>query len=141
MPKIPQGDVLIHAGYCMGSGSLPQADAFTKWMGAQPHGRKIIIPRKFPALAFCLFNETHKDGLVAHDQKALRSVPRQTTWQEIDTTNWPLGSQSEHSDLGTTLSACALMEWSRRRNVMGVAVHALVIRHLIKPSTVCVRSK
>lgn len=91
MPTIPEGDVLIHAGYCMGSGSLPQTDAFTKWMGAQPHGRKIIIARKIPALGFCLFNETHKDGLAAHDQKALRPVPRRTTWQEIDTTNWPLG--------------------------------------------------
>ncbi|WP_150912548.1 metallophosphatase domain-containing protein [Marinobacter halotolerans] len=43
MPPIPEGDVLIHAGDCTGSGSLPQTDAFTKWMGAQPHARKILI--------------------------------------------------------------------------------------------------
>jgi predicted phosphodiesterase len=43
MPQIPEGDVLIHAGDCTGSGSLPQIDAFTQWMGAQPHAHKILI--------------------------------------------------------------------------------------------------
>ena len=43
MPPIPNGDVLIHAGDSTGSGTLPQIDAFTQWMGAQPHAHKILI--------------------------------------------------------------------------------------------------
>lgn len=35
-------------------------------------------------------------------------------------------SQSEHSDSAITLAACAPKEWSQRRNVVGVAVPALV---------------
>jgi Icc-related predicted phosphoesterase len=41
--KIPSGNVLIHAGDCTRSGSLPQLDEFTKWLGAQPHKHKILI--------------------------------------------------------------------------------------------------
>ena len=43
MPSIPDGDVLIHAGDCTRSGSLPQIDEFTRWFGAQPHPHKILI--------------------------------------------------------------------------------------------------
>ena len=43
MPPIPEGDVLVHAGDCTGSGTLPQIDAFTKWLGALPHAHKILI--------------------------------------------------------------------------------------------------
>lgn len=43
MLPLPDGDVLVHAGDCTGSGSLPQLDEFTRWMGAQPHQRKILI--------------------------------------------------------------------------------------------------
>lgn len=43
MPPIPEGDVLIHAGDCTRSGSLPQIDEFAKWFGAQPHTNKILV--------------------------------------------------------------------------------------------------
>lgn len=43
IPHIPDGDVLIHAGDCTGSGSLPQLDEFTRWFGAQPHKQKLLI--------------------------------------------------------------------------------------------------
>ena len=42
MPAIPEGDVLVHAGDCTRSGTLPQIDAFTKWLGALPHTHKIL---------------------------------------------------------------------------------------------------
>lgn len=43
MPPIPDGDVLIHAGDCTRSGSLPALDDFTRWFGALPHRHKILI--------------------------------------------------------------------------------------------------
>lgn len=43
MPPIPEGDVLVHAGDCTECGTLPQIDAFTKWLGALPHTHKILI--------------------------------------------------------------------------------------------------
>jgi len=43
MLAIPDGDVLVHAGDCTGSGSLPQLDDFTRWLGAQPHKHKVLI--------------------------------------------------------------------------------------------------
>ena len=43
MPPIPDGDVLVHAGDCTGSGTLPQLDEFTRWMGALPHKHKILV--------------------------------------------------------------------------------------------------
>lgn len=43
MTLIPDGDVLIHAGDSLGSGSLPQLDEFVRWMGALPHAHKILI--------------------------------------------------------------------------------------------------
>jgi len=43
MPPIPQGDLLIHAGDCTGSGLLPQIHEFARWMGAQSHPHKILV--------------------------------------------------------------------------------------------------
>ena len=43
MPSIPEGDVLIHAGDCTGSGTLPQIHEFARWMGTQPHAYKILV--------------------------------------------------------------------------------------------------
>ncbi len=43
MLSIPDGDVLLHAGDCTGSGSLAQLEAFTKWMGSKTHNYKILI--------------------------------------------------------------------------------------------------
>lgn len=43
MPNVPIGDVLIHAGDCTGSGSLPALQEFTDWFSSLPHKRKILI--------------------------------------------------------------------------------------------------
>lgn len=43
MPPIPDGDVLIHAGDCTGSGSLSALDEFTRWFGSLHHSHKILI--------------------------------------------------------------------------------------------------
>lgn len=43
MPPIPDGDVLVHAGDCTSSGSLPELDEFTRWLGSLPHAHKILI--------------------------------------------------------------------------------------------------
>ena len=43
MLPLPDGDVLVHAGDSTGSGSLPQIDDFTRWMGSQPHRHKVLI--------------------------------------------------------------------------------------------------
>lgn len=43
MPQIPTGDVLIHAGDCTRSGSIPDLDEFTKWFGSQPHKNKVLV--------------------------------------------------------------------------------------------------
>lgn len=43
MPQIPAGDILIHAGDCTGSGSLPAIDDFTRWFGSLPHRNKVLI--------------------------------------------------------------------------------------------------
>lgn len=43
MLPIPDGDVLIHAGDCTGSGALPQLDDFTQWFGAHPHKHKLLV--------------------------------------------------------------------------------------------------
>lgn len=43
MPPIPDGDVLIHAGDCTGSGSMLALSEFARWFGALPHEHKILI--------------------------------------------------------------------------------------------------
>lgn len=41
--RIPDGDVLIHAGDFCTSGKEVQARAFAKWLRAQPHAHKIVV--------------------------------------------------------------------------------------------------
>lgn len=41
--KIPDGDVLIHAGDFTNTGELQQIKAFSEWMGSLPHKHKIVI--------------------------------------------------------------------------------------------------
>lgn len=43
MLPIPDGDTLIHAGDCTGSGSLPALEDFTRWFGSLPHKNKLLI--------------------------------------------------------------------------------------------------
>lgn len=43
MPDIPDGDVLIHAGDCLGQGTLENLEDLNDWLGTLPHKRKIVI--------------------------------------------------------------------------------------------------
>lgn len=43
IPELPEGDVLIHAGDCTGSGSIPRGFEFVEWFGALPYRHKILI--------------------------------------------------------------------------------------------------
>ena len=43
LAPLPEGDVLIHAGDCLGSGSLRSLEAFAEWFEAQPHRHKILV--------------------------------------------------------------------------------------------------
>jgi predicted phosphodiesterase len=43
IPKIPGGDVLIHAGDCLGAGTLENVEDLDDWLGALPHRYKIVI--------------------------------------------------------------------------------------------------
>lgn len=43
IPEIPDGDVLIHAGDCLGQGTLENIQEFNEWLGSLPHEHKIVI--------------------------------------------------------------------------------------------------
>lgn len=43
MPAIPDGDVLIHAGDCLGQGTLDNIDDLNRWLGTLPHRHKLVI--------------------------------------------------------------------------------------------------
>lgn len=40
---VPDGDILVHAGDCTASGSLPQLDEVTRWLRALPQKHKVLI--------------------------------------------------------------------------------------------------
>ncbi|MBE94714.1 metallophosphatase domain-containing protein [Marinobacter sp.] len=40
---IPNGDVLIHSGDCLGRGSISELEDFIDWLGELPHRHKILI--------------------------------------------------------------------------------------------------
>lgn len=43
IPQIPDGDVLIHAGDCLGAGTMDDVDDLNHWFGTLPHRHKILI--------------------------------------------------------------------------------------------------
>ena len=43
IPEIPDGDVLIHAGDCLGAGTLDDVVHLDNWLGSLPHRHKIVI--------------------------------------------------------------------------------------------------
>ncbi len=45
-PKLPDGDILIHAGDLTQSGSLQELQATVGWLRAQPHPVKIVCGRQ-----------------------------------------------------------------------------------------------
>lgn len=43
IPSIPDGDVLVHAGDCLGAGTLENIEDLNDWLGSLPHQHKILI--------------------------------------------------------------------------------------------------
>ncbi|WP_152206458.1 metallophosphatase domain-containing protein [Marinobacter changyiensis] len=43
IPPLPDGDVLIHAGDCLGAGTLDNVEDLNDWLGTLPHRHKIVI--------------------------------------------------------------------------------------------------
>lgn len=43
MPDRPDGDVLVHAGDCLGHGSRAELVEFLEWFSAHPHKHKILV--------------------------------------------------------------------------------------------------
>lgn len=41
--KVPDGDILIHAGDFCGYGRLDEMDSFNTWMGTLPHKYKVVV--------------------------------------------------------------------------------------------------
>ncbi|PXX92422.1 metallophosphoesterase [Marinobacter vulgaris] len=41
--KVPDGDILIHAGDCLGVGTLEELEDLDNWFSEQPHRHKILI--------------------------------------------------------------------------------------------------
>lgn len=41
--KVPEGDLLIHAGDCLGVGTLKELEDLNDWLGSLPHRHKVMI--------------------------------------------------------------------------------------------------
>ncbi|MCK7553250.1 metallophosphatase domain-containing protein [Marinobacter goseongensis] len=41
--EVPEGDVLIHAGDCLGQGKLANVEDLNDWLGTLPHRYKLVI--------------------------------------------------------------------------------------------------
>lgn len=41
--QVPEGDILIHAGDCLGVGTLEELEDLDNWFAEQPHPHKILI--------------------------------------------------------------------------------------------------
>ena len=41
--KLPEGDVLVHAGDFLGHGTLKELRSFNRWLSEQPHPHKVVI--------------------------------------------------------------------------------------------------
>lgn len=42
-PPLPDGDILIHAGYLTQSGTADELDDVPSWLAAQPHPYKLLV--------------------------------------------------------------------------------------------------
>ncbi len=49
--KLPEGDLLVHAGDVTTTGSLPEVEDFLAWFGAQPHRHKVWVAGNHDFLA------------------------------------------------------------------------------------------
>ena len=74
--RVPEGDVLIHAGDFTNNGKVDQVADFAEWLDKQPHAHKIAIPgnhdflcERAPDIAKGIFEQTRIRYLV--DQTAV----------------------------------------------------------------------
>jgi 3',5'-cyclic AMP phosphodiesterase CpdA len=64
---LPDGDVLIHAGYLTQSGSMKELKATVDWLRAQPHPNKIVVAGNHD---LCLDANYHSVASSTHTSKA-----------------------------------------------------------------------
>lgn len=64
IPELPNGDVIIHAGDCTASGSIPSGLEFVEWFGSLLHRYKILIAGNHD---FCF--EDYGDRMREHCKK------------------------------------------------------------------------
>jgi len=67
--KLPQGDVLLHAGDFSMCGDLQEVKAFGSWLAAQPFDLKVVIPGNHD-LTFDGSYEAHEDPRIAEKSRA-----------------------------------------------------------------------
>lgn len=63
-PKLPEGDILIHAGDFSGRGSVKETVNFLRWFESQPHAVKIFISGNHDFLAY---KDYHLFKSLVHD--------------------------------------------------------------------------
>lgn len=56
IPDIPDGDVLIHAGDCLGQGTLENVRDFNDWLETLPHRTRSLLPVTMTGLSRKLRN-------------------------------------------------------------------------------------
>lgn len=91
IPNVPDGDILIHAGDCLGAGTLDNVLDLNDWLGSLPHEHKIVIAgnhdwifQEAPALAReALTNATYlEDSGVEIDGLSFWGSPWTPTFME-----------------------------------------------------------
>ena len=70
-PKLPDGDVLIHAGDLTQSGSLQELQATVGWLRAQPHPVKIVVAGNHDRLLDPSCDDQSRTGSAAAERAAI----------------------------------------------------------------------
>lgn len=76
MEKLPEGDVLIHAGDWTGTGTQRQVISFIRWFASQPHKHKILVAGNHELTMDLPYYQTNwhrfhpRKALPAHDIKS-----------------------------------------------------------------------
>ena len=70
-PKLPDGDVLIHAGDLTQSGSLQELQAAVGWLRAQPHPVKIVVAGNHDRLLDPSCDDQSRTGSAAAERAAI----------------------------------------------------------------------
>lgn len=76
--KVPDGDVLIHAGDYSGMGTIPELVTFNKWLGSLPHVCKIFVPGNHDGLF-----ETDQPFAMGLLNNAITLIDNEFVWKGI----------------------------------------------------------